>query len=53
MPWRRCRRAGQAASRVLDFAEPGIEFPGLHLAMLVDDATFEALTARYDGSELA
>lgn len=32
--------------RILDFAEPGIEFPGLHLAMLVDDATFDGLVER-------
>lgn len=83
--------------RILDFAEPGIDFPGHHYAFLVNDATFdrvvgllrewrqdhwadpaqqhpgeintdhggrgvyfldpsghylEALTARYDGSEL-
>ena len=32
--------------RILDFAEPGIDFPGLHLAMLVDDATFDAVVDR-------
>jgi len=32
--------------RILDFAEPGIEFPGLHLAMLVDDTTFDAVVQR-------
>lgn len=32
--------------RILDFAEPGIEYPGLHVAMLVDDATFDAVMER-------
>ena len=27
--------------RVLDFAEPGIDFPGHHYAFLVDDETFD------------
>lgn len=32
--------------RILDFAEPGVEFPGLHLAVLVDDATFDGVVDR-------
>jgi catechol 2,3-dioxygenase-like lactoylglutathione lyase family enzyme len=32
--------------RILDFAEPCIDFPGLHLAMRVDDATFDAVVGR-------
>lgn len=27
--------------RLLDFAEPGVEFPGIHMAFLVDDPTFD------------
>ncbi|MCL2583078.1 MAG: VOC family protein [Streptosporangiales bacterium] len=32
--------------RILDFAEPGVEFPGQHFAFLVDDPTFDAVLAR-------
>lgn len=32
--------------RILDFAEPGIEFPGQHFAFLVNDATFDAIVDR-------
>ena len=32
--------------RLLDFAEPGVEFPGQHFAFLVDDPTFDAVLAR-------
>lgn len=32
--------------RILDFAEPGIEFPGQHFAFLVDDPTFDAILSR-------
>lgn len=32
--------------RILDFAEPGIEFPGQHFAFLVDDPTFDAILGR-------
>jgi catechol 2,3-dioxygenase-like lactoylglutathione lyase family enzyme len=31
---------------LLEFAEPGIEFPGQHFAFLIDDATFDAVLAR-------
>jgi catechol 2,3-dioxygenase-like lactoylglutathione lyase family enzyme len=32
--------------RIFDFAEPGVEFPGQHLAFLVDDPTFDAVVER-------
>src|ERR1700749_441975 len=32
--------------RLLDFAGPGIGFPGHHYAFLVDDATFDAIMER-------
>ena len=32
--------------RLLDFAEPGVEFPGHHYAFLVDDGTFDAIMGR-------
>lgn len=32
--------------RILDFAEPGIDFPGQHYAFLVDDPTFDAIVDR-------
>jgi catechol 2,3-dioxygenase-like lactoylglutathione lyase family enzyme len=32
--------------RLLEFAEPGIEFPGQHFAFLVDEATFDEVLAR-------
>jgi catechol 2,3-dioxygenase-like lactoylglutathione lyase family enzyme len=32
--------------RLLDFAEPGVDFPGHHYAFLVDDDTFDAIMER-------
>ncbi|MFN7148235.1 MAG: VOC family protein [Microthrixaceae bacterium] len=32
--------------RILDFAEPGIDFPGQHVAMLVDDPAFDHVMER-------
>jgi catechol 2,3-dioxygenase-like lactoylglutathione lyase family enzyme len=32
--------------RLLDFAEPGVDFPGHHYAFLVDDETFDAIMGR-------
>jgi catechol 2,3-dioxygenase-like lactoylglutathione lyase family enzyme len=32
--------------RILDFAEPGIDFPGQHFAFLVNDTTFDAIVGR-------
>ncbi|TNC24135.1 VOC family protein [Amycolatopsis alkalitolerans] len=32
--------------RVLDFAEPRVDFPGQHYAFLVDDETFDGIMAR-------
>jgi catechol 2,3-dioxygenase-like lactoylglutathione lyase family enzyme len=32
--------------RLLDFAEPGVDFPGHHYAFLVDDETFDAIVER-------
>ena len=34
--------------RLLDFAEPGVEFPGQHFAFLVDDPTFDAVLERIE-----
>lgn len=39
--------------RILDFAEPGIEFPGQHFAFLVDDLTFDAIMARIQRDGIA
>src|ERR1700743_3546881 len=35
--------------RLLDFAEPGVDFPGHHYAFLVDDDTFDAIMERITG----
>ena len=32
--------------RLLDFAEPGVDFPGQHIAFLVNDDTFDAIVER-------
>jgi catechol 2,3-dioxygenase-like lactoylglutathione lyase family enzyme len=35
-----------AGGVLLQFAEPGVEFPGQHYAFLVDDDTFDGIMAR-------
>jgi hypothetical protein len=40
------RSAALTDGRVLDFAEPPVDFPGQHYAFLVSDDTFDAIMER-------
>jgi len=39
--------------RLMDFAEPGVEFPGQHYAFLVDDTTLDAIMDRIRGEGIS